>query len=71
LTSKTKYAIIKAQKEKEIKKMKNVKMGFSWLRLLTTIEDILEWSEGSIDQCDEMTLEDLFAVIEAAKSTDK
>ena len=51
--------------------MKNVKMGFSWLRLLTTIEDILEWSEGSIDQCDEMTLEDLFAVIEAAKSTDK
>lgn len=51
--------------------MKNVKMGFSWLRLLTTIEDILERPEGDISQFDEMTLEDLFTVIEAAKSADK
>jgi len=51
--------------------MKNVKMGFTWLDLMATIEDMVEWSEGSIDQCDEMTLEDLIAVIEAAQSADK
>lgn len=51
--------------------MKNVKMGFSWVRLMTAIEDILEWSDGSIDQCNEMTMEDLIAVIEAAQSADE
>ena len=51
--------------------MKNVKMGFSWVSLMAAIEDMIEWSEGSIDQCDEMTLEDLIAVIEAAQSANK
>ena len=51
--------------------MKNVKMGFSWVRLMATMEEMVERSEGNIDQCDEMTLEDLIAVIEAARSADK
>ena len=52
--------------------MKNVKMGFSWIGLLATLEEMIECSDDIVvDQCDEMTLEDLITVIKAAQSADK
>ena len=45
--------------------LRYTRMGFSWLNLLGAIHEAMDW--GEIDQFEEMTFEDIVAVVDIAK----